>query len=56
MANKMMIGGAEANFLKTMLDNASKKYTPAAPNTAGNEDPNKIAQLTKDLQAKWAKR
>ena len=52
---KVLVSGAEANFLQAMLNNAEKKYTPPVPNTA-DENPDEIAKVTKELQAKWAKK
>jgi hypothetical protein len=50
--SKVMVSGAQANFLKAMLDSADKKYQPPTPNIA-NENPEEIEKVTKSVQTTW---
>jgi len=54
MANeqKILVSGAEANFLRAMLESAPKKFSAPQPNTADlNID--EVEKVTKNLQKKW---
>ena len=53
--SKMMVSGAEANFLQAMLKSAEKKFSDPAPNIA-EENPEEIEKVTKELQAKWVRK
>ncbi len=50
--SKVMVSGAQANFLKAMLDSAEKKYEPPKANIP-SENPEEIERVTKSVQTSW---
>ena len=48
---KITVSGAEANFIKAMLESAEKKFEPASPNMP-SEDPKEIEKLYNEFNNK----
>lgn len=54
--SKSSLSEGQSNFVQSMLDSSSKKFTPAPPNTGTHEDPTQIERVTRELQQKWVRK